>query len=1380
MPQAWVPKSSVLWKDIAEEEARLAELAEKQGKPAEYWSIAPVGEPTPVQSVEPSPPTLGKFPPQEQGIEPSPQVDWIPPSSFTRSSPISPQPQVTFAIPKEAKETALWEKPKEWGETLMGKVGEALSKVPGMGKAMKFVAPAFEFISEKLEKPWAATLTALLSPSLPWQSGESWLDHQKREYEAWQAPTYFKGFAEFLMPLWWIPWIGWTGKGARALMGAGRAAKFAKAIPKAGREVLVPTFEEFNSLLPDNFMKKAALFAENKPIINKLVEIAGGPAAFARKNPVTDAQKALNMFVYRGALQDMGENVVRAQMPDLFVKLGGKTEVDLLKLHGGEIIKGKPYNQLVGAVTTDAEHAGVKMASGGVSYFYHDVLQNPNLYKWTDKAAFDYVKTAHEIAGWFDEFGRANGLVDIGVKRGVQVVGDIIQYHIPRMAKGLKSPEGKLLELGTTDPFKPEIYNLMAEGVEKGVLYSGTLTDAVALLGNATARRIARVKFQESVRGLGETLISRFERTSPEIATEFSSKVNRVRLLTKATEELADAMPKGGMAVGKVIHGSTINSIGAEFTGLAAEMAGLVKIRPLDVVNYIKKMSKSSQLIVEKQRKPLIEALLAQPQRTTYYDVIYTVTKFTKNEEQAIRLVERIYKQSARGEAVEYKTAVRNLVDKAKKMLDTEKVSLKLVSTERRLKLRQLQASPARGEAAFTRAGLGGRVYPEAVVKMIEPRLRDIGQEWIRKTGILSRASVTLTATLDLSAPWIQGLMVFGSNPVAWALSVGKMLKIVARPKQLYVELAARKASILERATYGGSIGMFDFFEAMPLLKAAAGKIAGGKGERIIRETYGRAEASFIGFGEIARDEMWKVGKFMMGKRGLKGEAMEVQLRELARTLDRMTGVMSPAALGIGLTQQQVESGWVFFAPRYTRAGLSFFADMFQGGFSGAEARKAMMGWLLGGTTNYMAIMAVTGQEPNFNPLSARFMTVKVGDRYVGIGGIYYAMMRMMANTVATGIEERALLSPLNLSRVDQPFYKFLYSRAAPLTGLTVGLAIEHKNYLGEPFEDAKDYAAFLADKVTPIAMQTLMPWDRKPYLEEGIFPPAAGAEILGARTFPISAWEARDIVRNNIATKNYKKEWKELTRAEQRNLELDYPVIIKYNEEAQRVQKLRGKPDDILFNNWQDEIDQNKESRDMRIWNVARAAERTGDYYAFREAIGDIENDYAAILQHISSNKAYSPVMKILEDASTKKDLSQMQLNDAAYSEWSSFRYSKEPTPFGLMEDAFGEPDWGAVDKLREYIADKYGDSAMQYIEQERPLSGRNLPPLYLELRKAQQVLRPYWEVKSKAIKMFGKPRTPSQEARVKKVTQRIREMLRRTNPQIARYFNLFYRQKA
>uniref|UniRef100_A0A6M3IJ21 Putative virion core protein n=1 Tax=viral metagenome TaxID=1070528 RepID=A0A6M3IJ21_9ZZZZ len=415
------------------------------------------------------------------------------------------------------------------------------------------------------------------------------------------------------------------------------------------------------------------------------------------------------------------------------------------------------------------------------------------------------------------------------------------------------------------------------------------------------------------------------------------------------------------------------------------------------------------------------------------------------------------------------------------------------------------------GEEAVTKVFTKMRpgVFPSEVVKVAENYLKDEGQRWLKGVSEVSGVGRLLVAAMDFSAPFIQGLPILGRRPDVWAKATAKHYGFFIQPKNLYKYMTdpAVMATRTERILYGGSSSPFEFFEALAPVKKGITAVAekarvpqvGKVIAKGIEQSYGRAEAAFTGFGEMARNEMWKALK--------RPNMSESQLTELATVIDRMTGTMSTEALGLGLSQRQFESAFMFFAPRYTRAGLTLVSDVFKGGLTGAEARKALGGVMAGGAAMYTGICKALGQEPNFDPSTGEFMTIKVGDDHIGIGGMITSLARLGADVIATTAENPMdLFMPFKdkrLNRWDNPFIKFLYSRAAPFTSLTVGAAVENADYFGRPMEDLSDWARFLADKVTPIATQRIAPW-----AEETVTPLGIAGELTGMRT-----WGERKVI---------------------------------------------------------------------------------------------------------------------------------------------------------------------------------------------------------------------------------------------------------------------------
>ena len=1400
-----------LW-DIKGEEEAVGILAPRQTRTPSRQQIGLPSQ-VPEEAVLGGVGTMARYP---QVKAATPQVD-----TETRPS----MPVVT------EKEPLWYEKPKELTSTVLERVAAGISKVPVVKEVFEFISPALEFVHEEIEKPFAAAITAAASPSLPYKSGESWIEHEKREYEAWKAPTYVKGFAEFAMPLWWLPYASIVKFTTRPLIGAGKAAKLSNLRPTIAKEAVMPTVEEKLALIPNSLIKQSLRLTEKVPILGRVVKALGGDSVFTRPNPLDDIGKA------KGYAYILAEEIVTSQgmanvlMNRLALIKRGRTEKDIFKLYDIEVRGGRELNAKIGAVKTSVDKPGLKVKNKAgveeVSFYADDVFQNHHLYEWTDDVAKKYVETGHEITKWMREWVEAHG-IKLPKRKGTDItgVGEVIREHIVRIAKGQVDADGVFKPLGETNPFKQMIYDTMFDGVRAGVKYGGTFAERVELLANVVGKKMATDRFTTAMKSLGKTATDRLS------ATDIGKRLNaRIPLLQGDVKVLKAAL--ASLEKNRSVDIRTMKLLKEQFPELAPSIELTTLVSTTKIIDYINTMAakivftqhgkltpSTKRLKGNVARQNLIKEIGSAAKKTApiypiaksvrekiasksarippgtgrtlqateleryiegletaaiskagFDDVLNIVSRYVKDNDTAIRIVTAGQKRVVRAERALHLKVIKEV----RRQLETKKKELREQSLSRAKKLREA-GQPKAGEGKFTLPALNKTIFNAEVVAKLEPKLADHGQRWIRKMAQASGASRMLVAAMDLSAPFIQGLMVFGRNPAVWAKGVYKMMNIAKTPWKLHSELQAREVSRMERVLAGGSTASIDYFEAMPVLRKVAGKIAGRRGERAVAETYGRAEAAFLGFGEIARDEMWKVGKYTIGLKGLPEAAQKEQLRDLAQSLDRMTGVMSPQKAGISITQQQVESAWIFFAPRYTRAGLAFMGDMIRAGATGAQARKALGGLLVGGLTVYTGMASVLGQEPNFDPTSSKFMTLKVGGSHMGVGGIYYATMRLIANMSVTAMEDPGRLSPLNLSRTDNPYYKYLYSRTAPLTGLITGLAIEQKDYFGAPFESAGDYAAFMADKVIPIAMQSAMPWDRKPWMDAAFEPAKLGAEFVGMRAFPESAWEARDTFRENLAIKDFNKHWDDLTRAEQREIEADQPVLEMFDKEILKWKIQKGKPLDILFTRWQDEIDNEKEGGNGKVIQAAEQFSLDQDGYAFRLRVKKFESDFAAVMRHIQKNDVYTPVMEVLNEPKTDEQFSELHKLDAAYSYWTSVRYSGVETEWGKMENELGEPEWANVEKFREDFKNRFGEQALQYVEDVRPLAGRNLPEIYMSLREARKTLRPYWKITDEVIKQRGEPQTEAQARLISRIVGILRKRMRQAYPNIDNSIKLFY----
>lgn len=624
-------------------------------------------------------------------------------------------------------------------------------------------------------------------------------------------------------------------------------------------------------------------------------------------------------------------------------------------------------------------------------------------------------------------------------------------------------------------------------------------------------------------------------------------------------------------------------------------------------------------------------------------------------------------------------------------------------------------------EATIFHPAFQGKIYPIGVADEIQKYWSDLGFSGFAKAASISGQMRTLVAAADFSAMFIQGLPCMALHPKAWASGAVMSFRAFKNPNNYQRYLTKELQNIQERVTYGGYAGGFEFMEAMPGLRRLARQVGGRRGEEAIRQTYGRFEASFGAFGDVARNEMWK---------GLRARARTPdELFEIARHLDRMTGVMSTKGLGIGKTLRDFEAGFLFFAPRYTRAGFALIGDVFKGGLTGAQTRQALGSMMAAGAAFYTGICVALGQTPNFNPSSGKFMTIEITDpltgtsRHFGIGGMMTSLARfsMDASQSILGLGMNEPLDFVKLSRYDNPFIRFMYSKSAPLTGFISGM-IEGKNYFGEPFENVGDYAKFMAEQVLPIAVQEMI-------MEEGgLSPTAMVAEELGMRTFPRSDWEKRNVLRDELAQERFGMSWddvgKQMGEMSQKQIEQASPELQEATKLADETSTRMARGEGKVWSAWGNEIKDIQAEHLRKVSLASREFEAYGDGTTFREKVEDANKVRSEMYASLKRRDEYTDVYTYFDEPLDEARLREMNPNDIALKEYYRVMYAPE------MYDQYGNYLWDRAEQLEQMFVQQFGQGAMDYIEQMRGIRYQDYPRAYQMLYQAKEVLQPYWDI--------------------------------------------------
>lgn len=603
-----------------------------------------------------------------------------------------------------------------------------------------------------------------------------------------------------------------------------------------------------------------------------------------------------------------------------------------------------------------------------------------------------------------------------------------------------------------------------------------------------------------------------------------------------------------------------------------------------------------------------------------------------------------------------------------------------------------------------------GREVAERITKIYGP---EKVSAIIKTASKMARFGVTVKAALDLSWMFIQGSLVLGYDASRWA--VGKkstawfngtraMLQTIFDPKYAgdfmakHPALAKRCAEmgvVLERETeFIQTAQMQQMIKKVPHV----GKFLG----TLIKHTYGRAGAGFSTGGKVARMTMVE----QLEKSWLSSGKSPNELGEL---VNKLSGVISSAELGVSPTRRALESA-LLFAPRYTRAYLMVMRDLFRGTATGAEVRKAMAGMMVGGTLSYVTLCTILGQEPKLNPApkslggdGAEFMAFKIGNSVIGLPGFWYSTIRMLAAVSASAEEDPERLISLNWREND--FLRWAMGRTSPIVRAADEI-VEGRDFLGRRLDDPEDWFGQFSEYFMTIAAVNLR--TRHPNEEEGKFR-RFGAELLGLRAFPRSDWAKLTDMKEEYAHTEFKKPFDQLNMEDRDKLLAKYPDYKALTEEA-RERFILEKGEDL----------------DIWLWSTRKMSDAI--YH------GTAEDAARSLLAGQIDYKTYldteSYLRKVYKGKKWAINYISQQADPEAVEDFTKYLEEQSPEDKALSRywEIYANPairdgvvDWDATEKTQKAFLESLTPEVRDYIVRNKDKWMDDLPPTVKKLALIQ-----------------------------------------------------------
>jgi hypothetical protein len=554
-----------------------------------------------------------------------------------------------------------------------------------------------------------------------------------------------------------------------------------------------------------------------------------------------------------------------------------------------------------------------------------------------------------------------------------------------------------------------------------------------------------------------------------------------------------------------------------------------------------------------------------------------------------------------------------------------------------------------------------------------------------------------------------------------WGKSLFTTADAFFRPEVLMQTLMKDPALVQEAVEKGLQISRTaqDYFIAIQngsILKRLP-KI-GESTDQYLSELASSFERAFVAPGDLLRIEGYRIMRNTAGQ-------TENGLAELAATLNKMTGSLSSSASGISRGQQQIERGFLFFSPRYTRAAMALISDVYRGGTSGELARQSLAGMAFLGAAGYIAFAKALNQEPVLDPTDSRFMTMQFGEDRVGIGGFYTQFIRLAARVASTSYDSNAQEAFGDWK--DNPLVRWTRSRAAPGAGTAWDIATG-EDFMGRTIEPGTDWFIHAARQTAPT-------WLEAGLLDSPYRVGVAGlaAEVGGGRVRPLSASERRRDMRDSLAVNAYGKKWEDLNGLQRREIDSgkapgmtggESENIAELSELVRSQRADVGEEQEKNIEKWyhkRSEIDE-EWAKNIGVGTDYLSVEGGGvDLEFFRtfylknsnairrtkmEALNDIDGEFALTMQYFDDSA---------------KAFGNDHAEDVAYDEYIDSIIST---------DAFDDPRGFNFRKRDEAVLafkGKWGDDVYAYVQQIFA-TGRDIPPIVNEFWKGRGKFEYYW----------------------------------------------------
>ena len=647
------------------------------------------------------------------------------------------------------------------------------------------------------------------------------------------------------------------------------------------------------------------------------------------------------------------------------------------------------------------------------------------------------------------------------------------------------------------------------------------------------------------------------------------------------------------------------------------------------------------------------------------------------------------------------------------------------------------------------------RAYGDDFAKSVKgfTQLSSTGREKILDVLNLPRA---VLASGDLSATFRQGLILMLTHPTKAPRAFWRQLKHFASEKL--------------------SLEMDDVLRSHPLYDTAVKEwgvefTALRKGARMITKEepfysnlaqqipfIRRSERAFTGFLNEMRMGAVEASYNAMVSQG----ASPAQFKLMGKFINLASG---RGVLPANLNQYAPLFNTVLFSAKYQMSTLQLPRQIGRMLLSGnpymrKEAAKALITFVGGGSA-LLGLLKATGRgKVELDPRAGDFGKIVIGETRLDIWRGYIQYARFMAQMLTA--ERKSAYGNMNKAQRWEIAVRFLQSKASPAAGLIADIW-KGENYMGEPvFNETTGFIKMARDRLLPLALQDVIDAMEQSGVN-GLWTAAPATLGIGVLTY------VNDLVRikEKIAREMGYEVWDEIDPKTQREIENSNAEL-----QAAYIQFDRQ----VMGTAWGDWRLAGQAIEDTFRENVELAVaqyKETGEGYQFREKITKSFTERRGGYGAREKMPQFEDIVRRLETEDTLESLVALGPEQLAIKVYNDALWGDD------MYDEFGDYRFDEAEIRKQQLREQLGEEMFIYVEEYRGIKYEDLPPEFHLLTEAKRVMRPYWQVREEAIKIFGEPKPSWSQWRLSRFNafvSRIRKRLRRTNPELEKYYQMFY----